>query len=694
MQDALSQDMFNLGGISSSRCNGHIPVSSAGKAPKRDRKGCKKGKIEAIMKNNLVSSKARVRLQTAAVVKKLKPVQSVSNHIIKPGTVIKSEYIDSDDPYTFTETEPQVLSLYPGGNNLTLSRKLVPLVSNRSNQLVVNKSGVNMVCMDRNSDMGKVKTLAERLTTQGGQTIELPSRPFIKVNKVVQNLEGSSKTMNRLQADIARNKIMGKRKKMVVNNQSGSVWGERDVKTEPNGHANSPVFANVSIPAKRTHRQTTWQRERKSRHEALQRIQQTQQRAWDLTHDLYPLGLELSDSEGEGEKDEDGRGVFQRHWFMGCVSGGGGGREARLAQVAGELRRRVCQVWRGLERSRFPQPELVSSVLDAAQSHPVSTALLLHPRLKFPSKQSRAKVSMLAPQKCSLDCDQIALPCTRHCAQHIMYNVDQLLFQHCTAKFTDNTQCCAPVFDITHHHPLCPKHASAYDNVMKAHSEGKPKKSQRKKSKPAALTRSTKRGKKKKKPRPSTSSDFTEVEMPEIEIKTEVEQILVDESGTCINNMDQIMLHSSPGSEVFLTDAAPLPQGEVQVQLEDAVEVVSDEVLAIASMDPTELVTQASRLLEEHDITSMLNQIPADAFTDIFLDKNGEYEPTREQTEGLERALEEVDKEVRSLERMTRSLPLPCLPIDPINLLDDVGGYVTYPNGFTSVAQASDLRHT
>lgn len=51
----------------------------------------------------------------------------------------------------------------------------------------------------------------------------------------------------------------------------------------------------------------------------------------------------------------------------------------------------------------------------------------------------------------------------------------------------------------------------------------------------------------------------------------------------------------------------------------DAVEVVSDEVLAIASLDPTELANQASRLLEEHDITSMLNQIPADAFNDIFL---------------------------------------------------------------------------
>lgn len=77
-------------------------------------------------------------------------------------------------------------------------------------------------------------------------------------------------------------------------------------------------------------------------------------------------------------------------------------------------------------------------------------------------------------------------------------------------------------------------------------------------------------------------------------------------------------------------------------------------------------------------------------------DKNGEYEPTREQTEGLERALEEVDKEVRSLERMTQALPL-NLPLDPMNvLLDDVGGYVTYPNGFTSLTQPqpTNLRHS
>jgi hypothetical protein len=51
---------------------------------------------------------------------------------------------------------------------------------------------------------------------------------------------------------------------------------------------------------------------------------------------------------------------------------------------------------------------------------------------------------------------------------------------------------------------------------------------------------------------------------------------------------------------------------------------VSEEVLAIASLDPAELASQASRLLEEHDITNMLNQISPDAFNDLF---TGEYPP-------------------------------------------------------------------
>lgn len=51
----------------------------------------------------------------------------------------------------------------------------------------------------------------------------------------------------------------------------------------------------------------------------------------------------------------------------------------------------------------------------------------------------------------------------------IMYNVDQQLFDYCTAKFADNTQCCTPVFDIRHELPLCMEHA------MKAVSDPKQK---------------------------------------------------------------------------------------------------------------------------------------------------------------------------------------------------------------------------
>jgi INO80 complex subunit D len=77
----------------------------------------------------------------------------------------------------------------------------------------------------------------------------------------------------------------------------------------------------------------------------------------------------------------------------------------------------------------------------------------------------RSKSTMLVKRTCSYRkgeadaCSSLALPCTQHCIRHIMYNVDQLLFEHCTAKFSDNTQCCVPVFDICHELPLCMEHA-------------------------------------------------------------------------------------------------------------------------------------------------------------------------------------------------------------------------------------------
>lgn len=50
---------------------------------------------------------------------------------------------------------------------------------------------------------------------------------------------------------------------------------------------------------------------------------------------------------------------------------------------------------------------------------------------------------------------------------------------------------------------------------------------------------------------------------------------------------------------------------------------VGEEVLAMAADLPLELATQATRLLEEHDFTNVLNHIPADAFNDLFTGKSG-----------------------------------------------------------------------
>lgn len=62
--------------------------------------------------------------------------------------------------------------------------------------------------------------------------------------------------------------------------------------------------------------------------------------------------------------------------------------------------------------------------------------------------------------KCSIQtCSNAALAMTAYCYLHITLNKDQKLFHPCTAKFSDNSQCRVPVFDISHELPLCREHA-------------------------------------------------------------------------------------------------------------------------------------------------------------------------------------------------------------------------------------------
>lgn len=62
---------------------------------------------------------------------------------------------------------------------------------------------------------------------------------------------------------------------------------------------------------------------------------------------------------------------------------------------------------------------------------------------------------------------------TAHCYDHITEDTEQCLFQRCTAKFSDNSQCRVPVFDVSHELILCKEHAWKHDNHDKMSHEVK-----------------------------------------------------------------------------------------------------------------------------------------------------------------------------------------------------------------------------
>ncbi|CAH1400746.1 unnamed protein product [Nezara viridula] len=657
MQDAFVRDMFSLSDVNNSRYNGHVQLSSCGKSTggKRDRKGCTKGKIEAIMKNNSVRPKVCI----SASVKK--PVSTVNNHSLFSNHSVKAE--QEEDPYTFTEPEPQALSLYqPSGSSNKKPSQLRP-------------SPTTMVCQEKNK-------------VEHGKTLL----------KVVKTPEGTSK-MNKLQADIARNKVIGKRRK--INEQSSPKVNEWAIKREP---------GKVCISAKR---KSIWQRERNSKHELLERIHQVQNNLNQFTRDLYPLEpvvkplndtlftgsqwvfqqvsapahkamsthqwqqknilefisasdwplgrphpnplnyrlwsklemmacrrahhnleslkqslvraverfpqevlgaaiddwprrlnacLEVSDSDSDSEP---GMAVYERSWF--CSSGEGLPRERRVEEARASLRRRLHHTVRALRLTELPPKNLYTAVIAAARRFPSATAAILDPTLSLKPHLpiNRGSMFLLRGEKCSYPegCEGQALPCTRHCLRHIMYNVDQRLFSHCTAKYPDNTQCTTPVFDVLHHLPLCHRHASSV--TYETQNRLSDSRSGKKVSKKSRILGSSKRNNKKRKKlgispsAPRQSNDVT-------------------------------------------STSSPIP----------------------ASVPETILESETSTIVPQPH------------------DKNGEYEPTREETEELERALEAVNNDVRSLETLSRSLPLLQLPLDTMALLDDPTPFTSFHNGF------------
>lgn len=122
-------------------------------------------------------------------------------------------------------------------------------------------------------------------------------------------------------------------------------------------------------------------------------------------------------------------------------------REERLEITRHELKKQLKQII----KSRVGKP----------RKKPIeASSKATRPSQRQHQQSSSIYDRLVAPCTCEIEnCEQPALPCTKYCTLHIMHNSEQVLFDYCTAKFADNTQCSVPVFDITHELPLCPEHA-------------------------------------------------------------------------------------------------------------------------------------------------------------------------------------------------------------------------------------------
>lgn len=247
---------------------------------------------------------------------------------------------------------------------------------------------------------------------------------------------------------------------------------------------------------------------------SIQRIRPSDDRTWHAPAGT-PAAVAAEISEERATNTRVVSPVYQRHWFcreLELLSDVEGPREARLELTRIELKRHLVQMT-GSKIGRNRTEEVGLAMVNAARM-----------RIVQPSTSNAGAIVGPVGRICSGEgCKRPALPCTSHCPLHIMNNSDQVLFDYCTAKFADNTQCSVPVFDIAHELPLCKEHARKRDNYNKMCLETKPKKARRK-IKPSAMIRPQKRNKKRKRPQSKTQDTvsvqqtanrtFTEINEP------------------------------------------------------------------------------------------------------------------------------------------------------------------------------------
>lgn len=228
MQNVFSRDMFSMGPFDGGvKCNGHVQLP--GRTSKKDRKGCKKEKIETVLKNRLITSpKAKT-----SVVKLPKINVKSKAHFAK---CIQTTELEESN----TTVEP-----------------------------VVNKPNLK-------DDIIKFKEL-------------LYTSPILLPTDVQERIEDRLSTMTESPPKKSAAKKRSKKKAEKI----ASGLCKKPDKIDPSSvNDKNQLSCNViTIPPKRKYAKlTNWQKDCGTRHETLQRILKECEKEAKLREDLYPLG--------------------------------------------------------------------------------------------------------------------------------------------------------------------------------------------------------------------------------------------------------------------------------------------------------------------------------------------------------------------------------------------------------------------
>ncbi|CAG5130891.1 unnamed protein product [Candidula unifasciata] len=324
-----------------------------------------------------------------------------------------------------------------------------------------------------------------------------------------------------------------------------------------------------------------------------------------------------------------------------------GMRPTKLSLLKTRLRRQWCQAKNAYNTNRLVQSSNNQATLALIRTARNSAACAVRALWQITHvKKSKRKLQRRLPKRkicCHKNekegqCQNQCLPYANHCLKHITYNINQQLFDFCTAKFANNVQCCLPSFDLRHELPLCQEHAAKTDNYQKQLALEN-KKKPRKKSKPPALTRPPRKGKKKKKGRYARTQNLvSQVQSSGIDSALSDVDVTTVDSGKQEESTLRVSVSPSHGSELAHAAAATaiaqvpssvassgfsVPISRGNKNLDHGLEL--EEPLSPDFDKPFELpLEQASRLLDESDFQEVVNKMPFDAL-DLF-GKNGEPE--------------------------------------------------------------------